>query len=55
VPSEANNTTDEFSPVLRRHLREQVSLECAGFDADLASAYLEQSSRHSPAVSTKIT
>ena len=43
MPSEANNTTDEFSPVLRRHLREQVSLECAGFDADLASAYLEQS------------
>jgi predicted anti-sigma-YlaC factor YlaD len=50
VPSEANNTTDEFSPVLRRYLREQRSLECSGFDADLASAYLEQSltpfSRH---------
>jgi hypothetical protein len=42
VQSEPNNTTDEFSPVLRRYLREQAAIECAGFDADLASAYLEQ-------------
>lgn len=42
MQSESNNTTDEFSPVLRRHLREQVAVECPGFDADLAAAYLEQ-------------
>lgn len=43
MPSETNNTTDEFSPVVRRFLREREMVECHGFDIDLATAYLEQS------------
>jgi len=43
VPSETNNTTDEFSPVLRRYLRERERVDCHGFDIDLATAYLERS------------
>jgi len=43
VPSETNNTTDEFSPVVRRFLREREMVDCHGFDIDLATAYLEQS------------
>lgn len=43
MTSETDNTTSEFSPLIRRYLREQPAQACPGFDADTATAYLEQS------------
>lgn len=43
MPNETNNTTEQFSHLLRRHLHERESVECQGLDIDLATAYLEDS------------